>query len=305
MTAVKTAVTGSTGLIGSALVPLLRSHGHEVSRVVRGRPAVGTRDIEWDPAHGKLDPESLEGFDAVVHLSGEPIDHRWTAGHKAKIRRSRVDTTRLLATTMASLGRPPRVFVSTSAIGIYGNRGNEWLDESSSHGSDFLARICEEWEAAADPARDAGIRVVHPRFGVIVSPDGGALGKLLAPFRLGAGGKAGSGDQWLSWVARDDATGAIRFLIDDPDISGPVNVVAPNPETNERFAKTLGHVLGRPAVTPVPAIALRLMFGAEMADATVLASQRVRPKALDEHGFRFQFPYLEAALRHELGKERL
>jgi uncharacterized protein (TIGR01777 family) len=298
------AVTGSTGLIGSALVPLLRSRGHDVSRVVRGTPAVGTHDLAWDPARGKLDTDALEGVDAVVHLSGEPVDHRWTTGHKAKIRQSRVDSTRFLAETMTALRRPPRVFVSASAIGIYGSRGAEWLDESSSAGNDFLARTAQDWEAAADPARKAGIRVVHPRFGIILSPDGGALAKLLGPFRLGAGGKIGTGTQWLSWIARDDATAALQFLIDDPGILGPVNIVAPNPETNEQFARTLGHVLGRPAVATVPAVALRLMFGAEMAESTVLASQRVRPKALDEHGFRFRFPHLEPALRHELGKER-
>ena len=302
MTPLRIAVTGSTGLIGSALVPLLRSRGDDVSRVVRGTPAIGSGDIGWDPARHRLERAALEGFDAIVHLSGEPIDHRWTAGHKAKIRDSRVGTTRLLAETIAELERPPRVLVSTSAIGIYGNRANEWLDESSTPGKDFLARTAQEWEAAADPARNAGVRVVHPRFGIVLSPEGGALAKLLGPFKLGAGGKIGTGEQWLSWIARDDTTAALRFLIDDPDIHGPVNIVAPNPETNEQFAKTLGHVLGRPAVATVPAVAMRLMFGAEMAEATVLASQRVRPKALDEHGFRFRFPHLEAALKHELRK---
>lgn len=298
------AVTGSTGFIGSALVPFLRSRGHDVRRVVRGAPAVGTRDIQWDPARRRLDPAALDGVDAIVNLSGEPVDHRWTASHKAKIRESRIGSTRLLAETMARIERPPRVFVSTSGIGYYGDRGNEWLDESSSAGRDFLATTAREWEGAADPARAAGVRVAHPRFGVVLSPDGGALARLLGPFKLGAGGKIGTGQQWLSWIARDDAIAAIQFLIEDSNIEGPVNVVSPNPETNEHFAKILGHVLGRPSVATVPALAVRLMFGAEMANATVLVSQRVRPKALDEHGFRFRFPHLEAALVHELRKER-
>ena len=302
MTPLTIAISGSTGMIGSALVQLLRTRGHEVRRLVRGPAATGTRDIQWDPARGTLDRKALEGVDAVVNLSGEPIDHRWTSAQKVKIRDSRVGSTSLLAKTIASLERKPRVFVSTSAIGIYGDRGDEWLDESSSSGTDFLARTAREWEAAADAARAAGVRVVHPRFGVVLSPDGGALAKLLGPFKLGAGGRIGTGRQWLSWIDLDDVTAAILFLIDDPDVSGPVNVVAPNPETNEQFGKVLGRVMGRPSVATVPAFAVKLMFGAEMAEATVLASQRVRPKALDENGFRFRFPHLEGSLKHQLAE---
>lgn len=297
------AVTGSTGLIGSALVPYLKGRGHAVSRMVRATTAKGPGDIHWDPARGILEADDLEGLDAIIHLAGEPVSERWTAGNKVRIRESRVRGTALLADRLASLTKKPSVFVSGSAIGIYGNRGDEWLDESSAPGSgDFLAEVAQEWEAAAEPARRAGIRVVHPRLGVVLSPEGGALERLLTVFRLGAGGKIGNGEQWLSWIARDDVVAALLFLLKDDDIVGPVNVVAPNPETNAQFAKTLGHVLGRPSIATVPAMAVRLMLGAEMANATVLASQRVRPRALDEYGFRFRYPHLEEALRHEIAK---
>jgi uncharacterized protein (TIGR01777 family) len=250
-----------------------------------------------------IDPDDLEGIDAVIHLAGEPVSERWTASNKARIRDSRVRGTALLAEAIASLSRKPSVMLSGSAIGIYGNRGDEWLDESSAPSSgDFLARVAQEWEAAAEPAARAGVRVVYPRLGVVLSPEGGALERLLTVFRLGAGGKIGAGDQWLSWVARDDAIAALLFLLKDDDIRGPVNVVAPNPETNAHFAKILGHVIGRPSLASVPAMAVRLMLGSEMANATVLASQRVRPKALDEFGFRFRYPHLEEALRHEIAK---
>ena len=297
------AVTGSTGLVGSALVPYLQTRGHTVSRVLRRAPAPGSADIQWDPARGLLDADDLEGFDAIIHLAGEPVAERWTAANKAKIRDSRVRGTALLAEKIASLSKKPSVLLSGSAIGIYGSRGDEWLDESSAVASDdFLSRVAQEWEAAAQPAVRAGVRVVHPRLGIVLSPAGGALERLLTVFRLGAGGKVGSGKQWLSWIARDDAIAALLFLLKDDDIRGPVNVVAPNPETNAQFSKTLGHVIGRPSLASVPAMAVRLMLGAEMANATVLASQRVRPKALDEFGFRFRFPHLEEALRHELAK---
>jgi uncharacterized protein (TIGR01777 family) len=294
------AVTGSHGLVGKALVPYLTGRGHQVVRMVRSA-SHSENEITWDPGRGKLDAEDLEGIDAVIHLAGEPISERWTSTNKQRIRESRVIGTKTLAEALASLTKKPRVFLSGSAIGIYGNRGNEWLDESSAvSNDDFLARVAQEWEAAAEPAARAGIRVVHPRLGIVLHPDGGALERLLSVFRLGAGGKIGSGDQWLSWVARTDAVSALHFLLRDDDFRGPVNVVAPNPETNAQFAKVLGHVISRPAVASVPAIAVRLMLGAEMANATVLSSQRVRPKALDEYGFRFQYPHLEGALRHEL-----
>ena len=294
------AVTGASGLVGRALVPFLAGRGHEVKRLVRTAPR-NPNEIAWDPARRLLDADDLEGVDAVIHLAGEPISERWTTAAKARIRESRVVGTSLLAEALASLTKKPRVFLSGSAIGIYGTRGDEWLDESSSvSNDDFLARVAQEWEAAAAPAARAGIRVVHPRLGVVLHPDGGALERLLSVFRLGAGGKIGNGEQWLSWIARTDVVSALHFLLRDEDFRGPVNVVAPNPETNASFSKTLGHVIHRPALATVPAMAVRLMLGGEMANATVLASQRVRPKALDEYGFRFQFPHLEGALRHEL-----
>ncbi len=294
------AVTGSNGLVGKALVPFLVARGHDVVRLVRSAPR-GANEIAWDPARRQLEPDDLEGVDAVIHLAGEPISERWTATAKARIRDSRIIGTTLIAEAIASLTRKPRVLVSGSAIGIYGNRGDEWLDESSAvSNEDFLARVAQEWEAAARPAVQAGIRVVHPRLGVVLNPAGGALERLLTVFRLGAGGKIGNGEQWLSWIARTDVVSALHFLLRDDDFRGPVNVVAPNPETNAAFSKVLGHVISRPAVATVPAMAVRLMLGGEMANATVLSSQRVRPKALDEYGFRFQFPHLEAALRHEI-----
>lgn len=294
------AITGSNGLIGKALVPFLTARGHDVVRLVRSA-ARNPGEIAWDPARRQLDPDDLEGVDAVIHLAGEPISERWTATTKARIRDSRIIGTTLIAEAIASLRKKPRVFLSGSAIGIYGNRGNEWLDESSAvSNEDFLARVAQEWETAARPAAQAGIRVVHPRLGVVLHPSGGALERLLGVFRLGAGGKIGNGEQWLSWIARTDVIAALHFLLRDDDFRGPVNVVAPNPETNAQFSKILGHVISRPAVATVPAMAVRLMLGGEMANATVLASQRVRPKALDEYGFRFQYPHLEAALRHEI-----
>jgi uncharacterized protein (TIGR01777 family) len=298
------AITGASGLIGSALVPFLTARGHEIIRLVRTTPR-NPNEIAWDPARRQIEPDDLEGVDAVIHLAGEPVSERWTTANKVRIRDSRVVGTSILAEALASLAKKPRVFLSGSAIGIYGNRGNEWLDESSAvSNEDFLARVAQEWEAAAAPAARAGIRVIHPRLGVVLHPSGGALERLLSVFRLGAGGKIGNGEQWLSWIARTDVVSALHFLLRDDDFRGPVNVVAPNPETNAQFAKTLGHVISRPALATVPAMAVRLMLGGEMANATVLASQRVRPKALDEYGFRFQYPHLEAALRHELADAR-
>jgi uncharacterized protein (TIGR01777 family) len=295
------AITGSTGFIGSALVDALSAAGHAVRRLVRHERDRRSGDVLWDPAGARLDPRALDGVDAVVHLAGEPIAQRWTPSAKRRIRESRVRGTELIATTLVQLARPPRVLVSGSAMGIYGNRGDEELDETSASGTDFLAEVATAWEAAADPAARAGVRVVKVRTGLVLSPRGGALAKLLLPFRLGVGGRMGSGRQWMSWIALDDAVGAIRHALAADALRGPVNLAAPNPVTNAELAATLGRVLRRPAIAPLPALALRLALG-EMGEATLLASQRMRPRRLLETGYRFEHPTLEAALRHELGR---
>lgn len=297
------AVSGASGLIGAALVKELTRRGHRVSRMVRRGARPG--EISWDPAIGRLDPGDLEGLDGVVHLAGENVGVRWTVARKARIRESRVKGTKLISETLAQLRRRPAVLVSASAIGIYGSRGNELLTEASLPGDrsrDFLASVSWEWEAAAEPARVAGIRVAHPRFGIVLSPRGGALRKMLLPFRLGLGGRMGSGSQWMSWISIDDAVAAILHLLSTDTLRGPVNVTSPEPLTNRDFAQTLGRVLARPTPLPLPAAALRLALG-EMADGTLLSSARVEPARLLESGYRFQHPDLEKALRHVLGKE--
>jgi len=294
----KVAVTGASGLIGSALVPFLRTAGHEVLSLVRRAP-VAADEVGWDPARGEIDRLALEGIDGVVHLSGENVAAgRWTAARKARLRESRVGPTRLLAETLASLARRPRVLVSASAVGLYGDRGEEWVTESSPPADDFLGRLSVAWEAATGPAARAGIRVVNLRTGIVLTPAGGALGKMLLPFRLGLGGVLGSGRQYVSWVAMDDEVGAIRHVLEREDVAGPVNAVAPRPVTNAELTKTLGRVLSRPTLVPAPAFALRLALG-EMAEA-LLASTRVRPERLVATGYRFLFPELEPALRHVL-----
>ncbi len=294
----KILMTGSTGLVGTALISLLENEGHQVSPLVRGKPRAGTSEIEWHPdRNGIVIRDALEGHDAAIHLAGESVvEGRWTPEKKQRIRESRVKGTALLAEALAQLGRPPRVLASASAIGIYGNRGDELLDEASAPGNDFLADVCSEWEAATASAEEAGIRVAHLRFGIVLSEQGGALAKLLTPFKLGAGSKLGSGKQWMSWVAIDDAIAAIYKVVGADDMNGAVNIVAPNPVTNAEFTETLGRVLERPTIFSVPAFAARLAFG-EMADAALLASQRVEPIKLKQHGFEFQYPQLEAALR--------
>lgn len=294
------AVTGASGFIGSALVDALRRDGHRVSRLVR-REARAPDEIGWSPQGGRVDAAALEEVDAVVHLAGESVGQRWTAEVKRRIRESRVEGTRLLAETLASLGRGPEVFLSASAVGIYGDRGDERLTEGSLPGSDFLATVGQQWEAAAEPAARAGIRVAHPRFGVVLHPEGGALERMLPPFRLGAGGRLGSGEQWMSWISLPDTVAALRFLLDARELSGPFNVVAPEPVTNRELTEELGEVLGRPTLFPVPAMALRLLFG-EMADATLLVSQRATPDRLLANGFTFQHPRLGGALRAALGE---
>lgn len=292
-------VTGSTGLVGSRLVPTLKSKGHEVFRLVRHKPNDAT-EIYWDPGEGTLSGVDLEGLDAVIHLAGENLaEGRWTDEKKKRIRESRVQGTTLLSETLASLNRKPQVLVSASAVGIYGSRGDEILTEQSASGSDFLSEVCREWELATQPAAQAGIRVVNMRFGVILSREGGALKKMLFPFRMGVGGKLGSGKQYMSWVAIEDAVGAIEHALERDSLRGPVNVVAPGAATNYEFTKALGHALSRPTIFPVPAFAARLVFG-EMADATLLASQRVEPERLKESGYIFKYAELKDALRHAL-----
>ena len=296
----KILVTGSSGFIGSALVPALGSSGHTVVRLVRSatKQADGPR---WDPDSGTIDPAALEGFDAVVHLAGEDISSgTWTPAKKTRIRQSRVESTKLLARTLAGLGRRPSTLACASAVGYYGDRGEEVLTEESPPGAGFLASVCREWEAAAAPAAQAGIRVVHLRFGVVLSARGGALARMLGPFRMGMGGPLGSGRQYVSWIAIDDALGAIGHVLSNPVVNGAVNVASPRPVTHREFAQTLGRVLGRPTVLGMPALTLRLMFG-EMATEVLLASQRLQAARLLSTGFAFRFPELDAALHHLLG----
>lgn len=292
------AVTGSHGLVGSQLWAFLSSGGHSVARLVRGAAAPG--EIVWDPEAGRIDAAALEGADAVVHLAGETIGGRFTKRKKAAIMQSRERGTRLLASSLARLERPPRALVCASAVGFYGDRGDELLTEESRPGEGFLAEVVRAWEGAADPARAAGIRVVHLRFGIVLSPAGGALARLLLPFRLGLGGRAGSGRQWWSWVAIDDVLGAVLHAIATEALAGPANACSPEPARNADFSRTLARVLRRPALMPLPAAVARAALG-EVADEMVLAGQRAEPARLVESGYRFLFPELDGALRHVLG----
>ncbi len=293
-------ISGSTGLIGSALASALQADGHEVHRLVRRRADATAPDIFWDPPNETIDTAALEGFDAVVHLAGENIaGGRWTRARMARIRDSRVNGTRLLAGSLAQLQQPPEVLLSASAIGIYGNRPGEALSEESTPGEGFLADVCRQWEAAAQEAAGADIRVIALRFGMVLAAGGGALAKMLPPFRLGLGGPVGSGRQEVSWIALDDAVAAIAYLLADKTTTGPVNLVAPQPVTNRRLAKSLGRVLHRPALMRLPALAARIVLG-RMADELLLASQRVVPRRLLQSGFQFNHPELDAALRHLL-----
>jgi len=296
------AVTGSTGLVGTALIDALQMEGQQVWRVVRRPTTAGRDEIRWDPAAGTIDAAQFNDVDAVVHLAGENIAaHRWSNSFKDKILDSRVRGTQLLSETLASLAVKPAVFVSASAIGYYGDRGAERVDESSPPGRGFLAGLCQEWEAATHPARDADIRTVNLRIGVVMSPKGGALSQMLTPFRLGLGGVIGSGRQYISWITLDDLVRAIQFVLHAAAVSGPVNAVAPEPATNRELTKTLGRVLGRPTVFPMPAFAARLAFG-EMADEMLLGGVRVEPRVLSAAGFTFEHPRLEPALRHVLAR---
>lgn len=297
----RVAITGATGLVGAALRRDLEDAGVSVLRLVRAAPE-SDAEVRWDPSAGAgaVDPAALDGVDAVVHLAGEPIAAgRWNAARKLRIRDSRVRGTRMLCETLASLVRPPAVLVAASATGYYGDRGDQPLDEGSPPGGGFLPGMCAAWEAAADPARRRGIRVVNLRLGLVLAAGGGALAKMVPPFRLGLGGPLGSGRQWTSWIALDDLVGIVRAVLERTDLAGALNAVAPEPVTNREFARALGRVLRRPAAVRLPAAALRLLFG-EMADATLLASTRVLPVRLLAAGHAFRFPELEPALRHVL-----
>ncbi|MFO1462759.1 MAG: TIGR01777 family oxidoreductase [bacterium] len=295
-------VTGSSGLVGSALVEKLLSQGHSISRLVRRKADASKGEAYWNPEGGSVDKTGLAELrpEVVINLAGENIaSGRWTAERKRKIRDSRVHGTRALADTLAHLETPPKAFLCASAIGYFGSRGDERLDEASIPGEGFLAEVCEEWESSAEPAAKAGIRTVNLRIGVILSPKGGALKKMLLPFKLGLGGVIGSGKQYMSWIALDDVVGILDFAIQNASLQGPVNAVAPNPVTNKEFTKTLGRVLWRPTCLPMPASTARMVFG-EMADELLLASTRVEPAKLRQAGYAFQYPDLKAALRHLL-----
>jgi uncharacterized protein (TIGR01777 family) len=294
------AVTGSTGLIGSALVSALEAGGHLVRPVVRRPAREKDHAIRWEPVAGTIDAVELGGVDAVVHLAGANVaGRRWTSAYKAQIRDSRVLGTRLLCKTIAAMTTKPAVLVSASAVGYYGDRGDEQVDESSPPGRGFLADVCQQWEAETGVARDAGVRVVNLRFGLVLSRDGGALAQMLTPFKMGVGGAIGSGRQYLSWIAIDDAVRAIEFALQAAAIAGPVNAVAPEPVTNRQFTEALGRVLNRPTILPMPAFAARLAFG-EMADEMLLTGVRAMPHALNNAGFTFRYPQLEPALQHIL-----
>lgn len=297
------AITGATGLIGSALVDSLRKDGHAVIRLVRKNPAAGDR--LWDPTGSALPTSALEGVDAVVHLAGAGIgDRRWTESYKSLIRSSRVDGTSVLARAMAELaaaGTGPNVLLSGSAIGVYGNRGDEVLDESSTIGTGFLADVCREWEAATAPAEQAGVRVAHLRTGIVLTPKGGALKKLLPLFRLGVGGRFGNGRQWQSWISLDDEIGSIQHLL-TADVEGPVNLTAPNPVTNAEFTKELARVLHRPALFPVPSFGPGLVVGKELADNLLFHSQRVLPTVLEKISYEFRHQHLGAAFTSLLSR---
>ncbi len=296
------AVSGATGLVGSHLVPFLDAGGHQLRRIVRGVPDHERLEIGWNPREGRIDSRRLEGLDAVVHLAGAGIaDRRWNAARKDEIRRSRVEGTRLLARTLAGLSSPPRVLVSASAVGYYGDRGERELDERSDRGHGFLADVCADWESATQEAEGAGIRVVHLRIGLVLSGRGGALGTLAPLFRAGLGGPVGSGRQGMSWIAMDDLVAAILFVMVTPSVYGAANATAPEPCSNRDFGRTLARVLHRPFLLPAPGPGIRLAFG-ELGDQLLLRGAFAKPARLLEHGFRFSFPSLERALRFELGR---
>ncbi|HWF37909.1 MAG TPA: TIGR01777 family oxidoreductase [Candidatus Acidoferrales bacterium] len=297
----KIIVSGASGLIGTALTRELRAERHDVRHLVRSGSSLAPHEIRWDPPSARVNVPALEGADAVVHLSGASIsDGRWTEARKQVLRSSRIDSTRVLVDSLMRLQRPPKVFVCASAIGYYGNRGDEILTESSGPGRDFLSLLARDWEAEANRAAQAGIRTPILRFGVILSAEGGALPEMIRPFKFGVGGRIGSGRQWISWIALEDVIRIIQLAIADAAVHGPVNVVAPEPVRNAEFARMIGKVLHRPALLPAPKFALRLALG-EMADALLLTSQRVIPEQLLKANFGFRYEDLESALHAILG----
>jgi uncharacterized protein (TIGR01777 family) len=292
-------ISGASGLIGRALAESLRSAGESVRTLVRRKPNESEGEIAWDPEAGVLDSSRLDGVDAVVHLAGKPIDSRWTEATKQAIRDSRVKGTRMLAEAMARLPTRAKVFICASAVGFYGSRGDELLDEGSAPGQGFLANVCRQWEEAAAPARDAGLRTIHLRSGIVLSRRGGMLARVLPPFKMGAGVVVGTGRQWMSWISLADATAAIQYAIAAADLSGPVNLTTAQPVPNGEFTRTLGKILGRPTLLPFPAFAVKLLFG-EMGDELLLAGQKAMPQKLLASGFHFAHPDLESALRWAL-----
>lgn len=299
MNSQKILISGASGLVGSALTNLLKTKGHSVSALVRREPK-NKNELQWDFESGVKDLESMENFDAVVHLAGENIgDKRWTSEQKNKIRESRVKGTTILNEAILKLKNPPKTFVSASAIGFYGDRGNETLDEDSAVGKGFLPKVCQEWENSSKPLSEKGIRLVYVRIGVVLAPNGGALAKMLFPFKMGFGGIIGSGKQFISWVELEDLTEIFAFSLKNEKVSGAINAVSPNSVTNYEFTKTLGKVLGRPTIFPLPGFAAKIVLG-EMADDLLLASTKVTPKKLINLNYKFKNANLEAALRKVL-----
>ena len=293
----KILVTGSSGLIGSALISFFSKGGHQVYKLVRARADLLADEIAWDPRRGVINPSQLEGFDVVVHLAGESLLGKWTESKKREIIESRVNSTRLLSQTLCRLRNPPSVLICASAIGYYGNRGEDVLTEQSSKGEGFLAEVCEEWEEAARPAVEEGIRTINLRIGAVLSPKSGALKQMLPIFQWCMGGQLGPGTQYMSWIAIDDLINVIDYVMCQQRLAGPINAVSPHSVTNKEFTKTLGHVLHRPTFLAVPGFAVKLIFG-QMGEELLLSSQRVKPKKLEESGFLFAYPHLEVALRH-------
>ncbi|HMO50067.1 MAG TPA: TIGR01777 family oxidoreductase [Kiritimatiellia bacterium] len=296
----KVLVTGSSGLIGGALITRLTGAGHYVVRLVRGTPDRSRGDVVWDPVTGHIERSQLKGIEGVVHLAGENILGLWTKSKKERIHKSRVVATEYLAEALAGMVVRPEVMISASAVGFYGDRGDEWLPEHAPAGRGFLPQLCREWEDASAIARNAGIRVVHPRIGIVLTPRGGALGQMLGPFKMGLGGPIGRGRQYMSWITLDDLLDAFLFMLENPELSGPVNAVSPDPVTNRDFTKTLARTLHRPAFLPVPSFLLNALPGG-MARETLLASARVQPAKLQRAGFTYQHSDLESALTHLVG----